>query len=88
MITVPLRLQVSIDAYTLLLELDKNFIGSSDYMGLAFFWSYEYRHTLRNVSNTVRRQIHEELLKAGLKVGGVSAQHELIFKKFANKVRM
>jgi hypothetical protein len=67
--------RLTMDATTSLLNLDKTFIGTVDYMGVTYFWNYTYRHYLRDTSYTVRRRVHAALLAAGLDVDGESAAH-------------
>ena len=50
-------------SYTLLYEIDEALINTPDYLGIAFFWAYEYRHILRNVTNEIRQQVHAEFMK-------------------------
>ena len=67
-----------------LLELDKTFIGTDDYMGMAYFWSYEYRHYMRPMTYAVNRRVHQALRAAGLAVDGDSAEHLAIILKKIN----
>ncbi len=68
-------------------QLDKKFIGTNSYLGIAYFWSYDYRHYLRGQSPTRLQKIHQELLKAGLTPHDVSSEHEEIIKKYRhNKI--
>ena len=55
--------------------LDKTFIGTSNYMGLTYFWNYEYRHVMRQASIYECRVVHQRMLKAGLKPDGKSPEH-------------
>jgi hypothetical protein len=80
-------LSVTTTIFENLLQLDRELVGTSEYMGLCIFWAYEYRHILRDVSDHTRRQIHAAFLKAGLDVRGVSPKHEEILKRFEHKVR-
>ena len=66
---------LTMDATTALINLDKTLIGTADYMGVAYFWNYTYRHYLRDTSYTVRRRVHAALLAAGLDVDGESPAH-------------
>lgn len=61
-----------------LLHLDASFIGTPDYMGVAYFWAYEYRRPMRGLSYADRRRVHHDLLAAGLVVDGESDAHEAI----------
>ena len=60
-------------------KLDKKFIGTQDYMGVAYFWSHEYKHILRDMSITQRRRVHKKALKLGIDFAEVGAkQWELL----------
>jgi len=60
-------------------KLDKKFIGTQDYMGVAYFWSHEYKHILRDMSITQRRRDHKKALKLGIDFTEVGAkQWELL----------
>jgi hypothetical protein len=67
------------------LWLDAGFVGTPDYMGLSWFWNYEYRHSLRDASASVRQRIHAAFLKAGLPPDGASSEHGEIVRKFTTK---
>ena len=59
-----------------LLNLDKTFIGDSEnYMGLCYFWNYEYRHYLRDASVSQNKRVHKKWLDSGLDLVGVSQDH-------------
>jgi len=66
-----------------LLNLDRSFLGSSDdYMGIAYFWNYEYRHWLRDVSNYRRRLVHAAFIRERLDLAGESNKHLEIIKRY------
>lgn len=67
-------------AYDKVRELDATFIGTPNYMGVAFFWNREYRHSLRAASHAVRRRIHRSFLRAGLSLDGYSVEHDAIVR--------
>jgi len=69
---------ISIDAFIALNHLDAGFIGTPDYMGIAYFWAMDYKHDLREASYSKRRKVHGAFLKAGLEVNGISKHHEEI----------
>jgi hypothetical protein len=69
---------VHIDAFVQLLMHDEKMLGTPGYLGMAYFWNHEYKHTLREVSYATRRRIHHALLAAGLKLEGKSRKHEKI----------
>jgi hypothetical protein len=59
-----------------LLALDETFVGTPDYMGLAFFWGQDVKFYLRDATYAQRRKYHAALLKAGkpLTWGGAEAE--------------
>tara|TARA_R110000824_G_scaffold243273_2_gene431913 strand:+ start:713 stop:973 length:261 start_codon:yes stop_codon:yes gene_type:complete len=74
------------DATHAILKLDRNFTGTSDYMGVSYFWAHEYRHTgLRDTSTAKRRRVHTAFLKAGLGVSEASPKHEEIIRGIINE---
>ena len=62
-------------AFSDLHELDKNYIGTDNYLGLAYFWNYEYRHYLRDTTNSRRKKVHDLFLRECLDVSGSSGRH-------------
>jgi hypothetical protein len=76
-----LPVSVTCKAYEAIMWLDAAFIGTPDYMGMAWFWNYEYRHYLRDATHRQRQRVHAALLKAGLPVEGESDEHEAIILK-------
>lgn len=70
------------DAIDGLHALDKTFIGTKNYMGIAWFWNNEYKHYLRGdvkeITYLTRRRVHNAMLRAGLDVEGESEQHRAI----------
>jgi hypothetical protein len=38
--------------------LDLKYVGTKNYMGVAYFWGHEYKHTLRDLSYAKRKKIH------------------------------
>jgi hypothetical protein len=71
--------------YLAILQLDRELIGTEDYMGLAFFWDYNYRHQLRDASPAQRRRVHEKLRMAGYKLDGISDMHSQIIDQVCGK---
>lgn len=61
-----------------LMAMDNAFIGSVDYMGLAYFWNHEYRHTLRDCNVQSRVAVHAAWRANGLPLDGVSRKHNKI----------
>jgi hypothetical protein len=76
---------LSQDAFNKILALDQSFVGTPDYLGIAFFWTYEYRHYMRDTTVTKRRRAHAALVKAGLPLMGESAAHLAIMVKYGAK---
>ncbi len=74
-------LPLTTNSYALLQSLDENLVGTPDYLGIAFFWNYEYRHSLRGASAGVRKTVHDKLLATGLALNGSSDQHKKIIDK-------
>lgn len=66
---------ITLNAFGKLNELDSYFIGTPDYMGLAYFWSLEFKHYLRPATCTQRKKVHHKLLKAGLPLDGATLDH-------------
>jgi hypothetical protein len=75
-------LNLTTTALDLLRKLDSCLVGTPHYMGIAYFWAYEYRHYLRDKEYETCRICHQELLLAGLDVSGVSDEHEKIISLF------
>ena len=49
-----------------IIQMDRDqFVGTSNYMGVAYFWAHEYRHTMRPTTYANRRLVHRKLLEAG-----------------------
>ena len=56
---------VTFDAFCKLDALDETFIGTPDYMGVAYFWGHGVKHYLREASQAQRRRIHKKWLEQG-----------------------
>jgi len=63
---------LTFQAYDAIRRLDETFIDTDNYMGIAWFWNYHYRHYLRDVSRFRRRLVHKKLREAGLDVSAKS----------------
>ena len=70
------------EAYMLLLQSDKNFVGTENYIGLAYYWSHDYRHYLRDASPYVKRKVHNEFIKQQLDLVGSSDKNLSIIRKY------
>jgi hypothetical protein len=62
------------EAFLDLEKLDKGYIGTPNYMGLAFFWAWEYGHYLREASLSQRRRVHKQALDLGLDMVAVGVE--------------
>jgi len=61
---------ITFEAYRELDKLDKGFVGTPNYLGLAYFWPGGIvKFDLREASISERRRIHARLLKEGVPVG-------------------
>ena len=80
--------EISFEAYDALNNLDKTFIGTESYLGIAYFWNYEYRHYLRDCTMAKRRKIHKLFIKAGLPVDGESPLHKLVIENALHGVTL
>ena len=73
---------ITSQAFADLIDLDKGYVGTKHYLGLAYFWAHEYRHTgLRDCSLHKRKRIHNEFLKADIELSGISDRHAEIIRK-------
>jgi|TARA_R110000751_G_scaffold14089_1_gene46239 hypothetical protein len=54
----------SADVYSQLRQLDSTLIGTTDYLGFAYWWSGgdQYKHTLREASAWAKKRIHDVLV--------------------------
>jgi len=78
---------ITFQAYDVLNRLDKTLIGTEEYIGVAYFWAWDYRHYLRGLSFAKRRQVHRAFLKTGLSVDSASDEHEAIIKDIVFRKR-
>ena len=72
---------ITTDAFTGIYELDKKWIGTPNYQGLAYFWSYEYRHYLRGQTPHTLKKVHNRFLKENLPLNGESDRHLEIIRE-------
>tara|TARA_R100001244_G_C5094372_1_gene117209 strand:+ start:293 stop:589 length:297 start_codon:yes stop_codon:yes gene_type:complete len=68
-----------------LLNLDKTFIGTPNYMGIRYFWSYDYRHYLRDASPYQRKRVHKKWIDEGLCFSAISQKHFNIIGEILKK---
>lgn len=72
---------ISFKAWEEIYKLDKEFVGTPEYMGLAYYWSTVYKYYLRDCSIAQRRRIHRMMLKADLVLHETSDEHLDIIRK-------
>lgn len=80
-----LTVQTTIEATGKLMALDETLVGTPHYMGVAYFWSREYRHYLRDATAAQRCAVHDAWLKAGLELTGDSNQHMQLITNITGK---
>lgn len=71
------------DALDKIYRLDETFIGTPNYLGVAYFWHYDYRYILRELTPAQRVKVHTKFLKAGLPVNGNSPEHYSILSQLS-----
>tara|TARA_R110000803_G_scaffold162144_1_gene225757 strand:- start:290 stop:535 length:246 start_codon:yes stop_codon:yes gene_type:complete len=71
---------ISSEAYKALHALDKTYIGTEDYMGIAWYHAHEFRHYMRDTTIAKRRNIHKILLSLDLPLNGDSDEHAEIIE--------
>ena len=61
-------------------EIDRDFVGSSNYMGVAYFWSQRHPQKTRlcKASISARRKVHNALVHEGLDLEGDTGIHRSI----------
>jgi len=62
-------------------DLDETFVGTPDYMGIAYFWNLAYKYEMRATSSDKRRAVHRAFLKDNLPLDGESPEHAAIVKR-------
>jgi hypothetical protein len=53
-------------AFSAINDIDRGFIGTPDYLGVAYFWAHEFKHHLRGCTIAQRKRVHKLWLKNGL----------------------
>ena len=64
-ISINLHTSVSFKAWQSISDLDSSFVGTKDYIGVAFFWDHAVKWWLRDATPAKRRKIHNLILDAG-----------------------
>jgi hypothetical protein len=73
------------EAFVKIYEIDRNFINTNNYLGLAYFWAYEYRYYLRDASIAQRKKVHNLFLKNNLIIDHASEKHFEIIKSITKQ---
>ena len=77
---------IPFEAYEAVRDLDYKFVGTDNYMGIAWFHDMAYKHLLRDCSIAQRRKIHQKLLYHSCDVHGTSLLHdEIIYSVLKGK---
>lgn len=76
---------VTADGSLALQRLDRQLVGTVGYLGLAYFWSHQYKHSLRAVTPRQRKRIHDAWLVAGLDLAGVSDKHQDVLDRLVRR---
>jgi len=71
--------------YSRLVDQDAQARGTVEYLGLAYFWNYKYRHYLRDATTYKRRRIHDLFLRNRLVIDGQSANHLAIIRQITRQ---
>jgi len=66
---------ITTDAYFKLMDLDRKLVGTYNYLGIAYYWHYDFRHYLRDATPDKRKKVHNTFLVYNLKVDEVSQMH-------------
>lgn len=76
---------ITTHAWLAIRNIDQGFVGTPDYMGVAYFWAHAYKHSLRDASSHKRRITHDRFMAAGLDLDGVSDRHaDIVRAVFGN----
>ena len=51
------------DQFEAIQKLDKSYVGTSNYMGLAYFWDHEVKHCLRDATH--RDMFEQDRMRSG-----------------------
>jgi hypothetical protein len=79
--------RVTFRMFCILMRIDSAMVGTPDYMGLAYWWSHEYKYDLRAATPRERKRAHDAILDAGLELDGESDEHERIIAWATNNGR-
>jgi len=63
------------EATEAIIKLDNGYIGTNNYMGIAYFWAGEYKHYLRDASPYQRKRVHKKWLDLNLDFSAITQKH-------------
>lgn len=71
---------VTLPALCKISEIDRDFVGSDNYIGVAYFWSQKHPQKARlcKASIAARRKVHNALMREGLDLDGDTGIHRSI----------
>ena len=75
-----------LDQYNAIEKIDKSFVGTKHYMGLAYFWDHEVKHWLRDATKYQRVKVHKLFIANKLPFN--KKQRYFISNKLAEKICM
>ena len=55
-----------VDQYVAVRKLDEGFVGTSKYMGVAYFWDQRLKHLMRSASAIERVKVHTKFMENGV----------------------
>ena len=56
----------TIAQHAAVMELDRGFVGTENYMGVASFWDQRIKHVMREMSCSTRVKVHAAFLERGV----------------------
>ena len=73
---------IPFEVFCALKEMDEKYVGTKDYMGIAYFWGLNgIKHYLRDATFAQRKRVHSIWLKRGLDFWGETEEHYAIVKQ-------
>ena len=67
---------IPFEVFCALNDMDKKYIGTKDYMGIAFFWGgHGIKHYMRDATFSQRKRVHKKFLERGLDLLGDTEEH-------------
>lgn len=85
---IELYLNTGMKQFEELNKLDKSFIGTNDYMGLAYFWDHDIKYWLRDASKYQRVKVHKLFMLNNVPMLKCKISNSYYFKtnKLAHKI--